>query len=122
MPERPEGCYAQKGSDPFALAIYLDADAAGHGWYFDRTPMWDEEFGWAAHSTRKTARGAADRIDLLTVVQHELGHVLGLADADSAADTLMSATLPTGMRRNATPAEVDTLFARKDALDEVCRN
>jgi hypothetical protein len=40
-------------------------------------------------------------MDLLTVVLHELGHVLGLADGCSCGSysTLMQATLPIGVRR-----------------------
>ena len=42
---------------------------------------------------------AVDRIDLLTVVEHELGHVLGLDDLDASLDALMSAKLGSGVRR-----------------------
>jgi hypothetical protein len=43
---------------------------------------------------------AFGHIDLLTVVMHELGHVLGLSDEDTITHThLMSATLDTGVRR-----------------------
>jgi hypothetical protein len=43
---------------------------------------------------------AVDQIDLLSVVEHELGHVLGLGDLDALADSLMSGTLGTGVRRS----------------------
>jgi hypothetical protein len=39
-----------------------------------------------------------DRIDLLSVVEHELGHVLGLADLDSSINDLMSGRLQIGVR------------------------
>jgi hypothetical protein len=44
---------------------------------------------------------AAGKMDLLTVLEHELGHELGLPDLDPAAHPadLMAATLATGARR-----------------------
>jgi hypothetical protein len=45
------------------------------------------------------------------VVEHELGHVLGLEDLDSSVESLMSGTLPTGVRRGLSAAELDALFA-----------
>ncbi len=41
---------------------------------------------------------AADDVDLLTVLEHELGHVIGLPDNDQAGD-LMDITLGLGVRR-----------------------
>jgi Putative Ig domain len=45
-----------------------------------------------------------DQMDLLTVVEHELGHELGLPDVNSATNPndLMAATLPVGVRRQPT--------------------
>jgi hypothetical protein len=73
--------------------ILIDADAAGYGWFVDETPKDDVEF----------ADGSSDatgKMDLLTVVMHEIGHVLGYDDAAEDADTLMSATLDPGERVN----------------------
>ncbi len=80
----------------FANAIYVDVDADGHGWYVDETPDTDEEF---------------EGIDLLSVIAHELGHVLGLDDLsmdDHDAD-LMAEALPAGTRRSPAAA-VDAVF------------
>ncbi|MCR4411948.1 MAG: hypothetical protein NUV77_05920, partial [Thermoguttaceae bacterium] len=77
-------------------AITLDADAAGHGWFVDPTPGDDAEFGPAADP------GAAGRMDLLSAVSHELGHILGLDDV--AQGTVMGSTLGTGVRRTPTDA------------------
>lgn len=83
-----------------ARTITLDAGAAGRGWFVDPTPDDDLEFDSAAASP--------DRIDLLTAVMHELGHLLGLADvpAGRAGDDLMSDELSAGTRRLPTAAPI----------------
>src|SRR5262249_110348 len=53
--------------------ITLDANAAGWGWFVDPTPQSDSEF------TTPGNQGEQNRIDLLTVLDHELGHLLGFA-------------------------------------------
>jgi hypothetical protein len=55
--------------------ITIDIDAAGHGWYVDLTPEADEEFDASGLATFGSAR---DRMDLLSVLMHELGHGMGL--------------------------------------------
>jgi large repetitive protein len=88
--------------------IYIDRDAAGYGWFVDPTPQLNEEFAATANGQlRAVDSRAVDHIDLLTVVEHELGHTLGLAD--SSLDDLMNGTLGTGVRRNV--AEADAVFA-----------
>lgn len=83
--------------------VYFDDTAAGHGWFVDPTPSDDGEFteqnGKALIADSTSA--AFGRIDLLTVVMHELGHVLGLEDLDpyAYAGELMAGTLRPGERR-----------------------
>jgi hypothetical protein len=80
--------------------IRIDRDAAGYGWFVDPTPADDAEFadllGPDALAARKGTT-ASQRVDLLTTVMHEMGHVLGFGH--SAAEDLMSPTLPLGQRR-----------------------
>jgi hypothetical protein len=77
--------------------IFIDADAAGYGWFIDQTPLDDAEFGDAEGE-------AAGRMDLLTVVMHELGHVLGYRDGDPRGGALMNETLEAGVRIDPSPA------------------
>jgi len=93
--------------------IYLDRDAAGHGWFVDPTPGDAEEFRATADGTLQAVDArAVDRIDLLTVVSHELGHVLGLEDLDASAGSLMSGTLQPGLRRRPSAAEIDAALCQ----------
>src|SRR5205807_6106566 len=60
--------------------IWIDQNAAGYGWFIDPTPADDSEFA--------TSGGpAAGKVDLLTVLVHEYGHILGLSD--NAGDGVM---------------------------------
>ena len=91
--------------------ILIDSNAAGYGWFVDPTPAMDEEFTTSPSNQQLRAIDprAVDRIDLLTVVEHELGHVLGLKDLNTSTDDLMSGVLGTGIRRNA--SHVDAVMA-----------
>jgi len=93
--------------------VYIDLNAAGHGWFVDSTPTRDEEFAPSKGSRQLLAVDprAADRIDLLTVVEHELGHVIGLDDLDALADNLMSGTLGAGVRRDPYRVHVGAVLA-----------
>jgi ribosomal protein S16 len=87
-------------------AVYIDVDAAGYGWFVDSTPSTDTAF------TYGSALEAAERIDLLTVVEHELGHVLGLDDLNALSSDVMARTLGTGTRRTVSHQDiVDAVFA-----------
>jgi hypothetical protein len=71
-------------------AIDLDMSAAGWGWFVDKTPHNDSEF------VRPGNQGGQNRMDLLTVREHEVGHLLGFERANTV---VMIDTLPTGTRR-----------------------
>ncbi len=85
--------------------IWLDDNAAGWGWFVDATPRSDTEYLLSGN------QGEQHRVDLLTVVMHEMGHLLGY-DHDTGG--LMAETLATGARRTAVQddhaAAVDHLF------------
>jgi hypothetical protein len=71
--------------------ITLSSTAAGYGWSVD---------------TRGTSGPSPGRMDLPTVLAHEMGHVLGLGHAAVPGD-VMDPTLPAGVRRVPTPADVN---------------
>jgi hypothetical protein len=84
--------------------ITLDDDAAGAGWFIDATPWDDVEFSDRFSERELRAVGgdrAFGKVDLLTVLTHEMGHILGMAHPDSAhsIDGLMNAEIPVGIRR-----------------------
>ena len=93
--------------------IRLDRDAAGNGWFVDPTPASDEEYASPESSNQLHAVDSrvVDRIDLLTVVEHELGHIIGFDDLDALADNLMSSVLGSGIRRNPHFDRLDAVLA-----------
>jgi hypothetical protein len=80
--------------------MYLDLDAAGYGWFVDLSPANDNEFARDANGNLVAIPDgpAAGRIDLLSVVLHELGHVMGFDHADGSEGDVLSPILDAGER------------------------
>ena len=84
--------------------IWIDQNAQGYGWYIDASPSSNAAFTQVTGTNEvQAAPGspAYGHVDLLTVVTHELGHVLGFASIDPGilGHDWMTATLATGVRR-----------------------
>jgi hypothetical protein len=83
-------------------SIVIDPTAAGYGWFVDVTPLDDAEFSpRGGELVAGPSSPAFGKMDLETVVMHELGHVLGYGDLDAPAqaNNLMATWLTPGVRR-----------------------
>ncbi len=80
--------------------IWINSTAAGYNWYIGGGAASHQAFG----NPGPGGGPAAGQVDLLTVLEHELGHVLGLGDNGITGD-LMDVDLGLGERR--TPTALD---------------
>ncbi|MFK7818957.1 MAG: choice-of-anchor Q domain-containing protein [Planctomycetaceae bacterium] len=90
--------------------VVLDSDAAGHSWYVDPTPF------------DQTDDNIGSQMDLLSVMTHELGHVIGLKDTyDPAnADDMMYGYLEAGESRlNDDATSLDLVFGQLSEEDSL---
>ena len=90
-----------------AGTIQIDTDAAGWGWFVDETPMENSEF-----DPTNPNRPADGKFDLLTVVLHEMAHLLG---HDHDETDLLGAHLESGIRHD----NLDDLFADEDNVGDL---
>jgi VCBS repeat-containing protein len=81
--------------------ITFDTNAAGNNWFIDSTPADNSEFlptsnpyEWVA----KEGSAAYGKMDMLSVLLHEYGHVLGIDHSANSHD-YMATTLTAGVRR-----------------------
>jgi hypothetical protein len=91
-------------------SVLIDRNAAGRGWFVDPTPDTDAEFSFPVGG-RTSASNALERVDLLTAVLHELGHVLGFDHGSDSFDGLMLDELRAGVRRLPTPRRADAVLS-----------
>jgi hypothetical protein len=90
--------------------ITVDVNAAGWGWFVDRTARDDQEFVTQSDGTLHALQqsDAYHRMDLLTVISHEIGHGLGYDHTpdDGGHADLMASTLAAGVRETPSAAEI----------------
>lgn len=95
--------------------IQLDRTAAGRGYFVDLTPDRDEEFERKGGQLIATDANAQDRVDLLSVLLHELEHALGQEHV-VAEHHLLAPTILPGERRL---PEQDLVFADADLFESL---
>jgi hypothetical protein len=93
--------------------VFLDRDAQGYGWFTTPASSKEEQTGRGERGRTPLVRNARilEEIDLLTVIAHELGHVLRLGHDDGSLGGLMQDEIQPGVRRLPGPAEVDAVLA-----------
>jgi VCBS repeat-containing protein len=84
--------------------ILVDRNAGSKGWFVDPNPLSDASFARAVSTTRLYTDPwsvPAGHVDLLTAIEHEMGHKLGLSDSydEKDRDNLMYGHLTVGERR-----------------------
>jgi hypothetical protein len=82
-------------------SILIDADAAGSGWFVDISPAQSSEFRVRLDRNILAAAPGSEAygtMDLVTVVTHELGHLLGFDHGDAGAIPVMHEELDPGVR------------------------
>ena len=74
--------FVEENGVPIGASITIDDGSGGIPWFIDETPFDDREFRGGRnpfHGDAGRSGPAAGAVDLLTVMQHELGHALGFS-------------------------------------------
>jgi len=95
--------------------VVIDVNAAGYGWFVDTTPADSTEFSSSTGGALKATASspAYGRMDLLSVVMHEIGHVLDL-EHNGVSGTMMAQTLEAGTRLLSIVGYVDLTLLPRD--------
>ena len=87
--------------EAWSNGIAIDGNGEGRGWIINSQ----------TNGTLSTQGGSSGGFDLLTVVLHEMGHILGLSDQNTDPGDLMYYELSAGIQKLPTSADVDEIFA-----------
>jgi hypothetical protein len=87
--------------------VMISASADGWGWFVDSDPGHDSYY---VNGTALPGTPAADHMDLLSTIVHEMGHILGLPDRDlpNSSPMVMNEVLTPGTRHL---SDLDAFFA-----------
>ena len=93
--------------------ITLSVNGAGWGWFVDPNPTSEADFTATSQPNVFTANAggpAAGKLDLLTVLIHEMGHALGLSDVSDNVDNMATFLAP-GLRRLPSADDIAQMLA-----------
>ena len=104
--------------------VLIDRGAAGSGWFVDASPSQNSEFQIRLDPSLLAATpdsAAYGHMDLVSVVEHEIGHVLGFEHTDVDQFAVMHEDLDAGMRMLLDPATGPVPGAQGPATPQAVR-